>query len=252
MAQSQLTYLITGSAVRIGRSIALKAASEGSNIIIHFNKSRQPAKDLAAEVEKLGVKAFLLSSDLQDPHQAAKTVEDAWQLAGSIDVLVNNASIFDKLKLFEFTADDLVNNVMLHAYSPLVMSKKFADLNKTRAPKTRPVIINMLDTRIIDNDKEHIPYQLSKRMLFSLTKLLAIELAPAIRVNAVAPGLILPPAGQDISYLEKLRDRNVLHDIGNPDYVSDAVSYLVHAQFVTGQVIYIDGGRHLNGNIFGI
>jgi NAD(P)-dependent dehydrogenase (short-subunit alcohol dehydrogenase family) len=95
-----------------------------------------------------------------------------------------------------------------------------------------------------------VPYHLSKRLLFDLTKMMAVEFAPRIRVNGIAPGLILPPEGQDDDYLERLADTNPLHDHGSPKDITDALLYLVLAEFVTGQVLFVDGGRHLKGNLY--
>jgi pteridine reductase len=113
------------------------------------------------------------------------------------------------------------------------------------------VIINMLDCRITDYDRQHAAYHLAKRALFTLTKMLALEFAPGLRVNGVAPGLILPPAGKDRSYLEKLKSTNPLNAIGTVEQVVEAVRFLVNNEFITGQVIFIDGGRNLLSNTYG-
>ncbi|MCH7709078.1 MAG: SDR family oxidoreductase [Myxococcales bacterium] len=108
-----------------------------------------------------------------------------------------------------------------------------------------------MDTRITDYDKSHVSYHLSKRMLFSMTRMMALEFAPKVRVNAIAPGLILPPEGKDETYLQDLARSNPLLAYGGPGDVVEAVLFLLQGRFVTGQVLYVDGGRHLLGGVYG-
>ena len=140
---------------------------------------------------------------------------------------------------------------MINALAPLLLSRSFVELNKSRQPSLRPVIVNFLDSRITDYDRQHAAYHLAKRALFTLTKMMALEFAPGVRVNAVAPGLILPPSGKDRSYLEQLKSSNPLNSIGEVDQIVDAVRFLINNEYVTGQVIFVDGGRHLLSNTYG-
>jgi pteridine reductase len=245
------TYLITGAANRIGRALAQSAVQEAAAIIIHYRSSQSAAEELAQEINKLGVKAFTISADLESPAEAQNLLRRAWDLAGPIDVLINNASIFEAGRLSEISMDDIQRNMMTNAYAPLLLSRSFVEMNKDRASATLPVIINFLDSRITEYDRQHAAYHLAKRTLFTLTKMMALEFAPDVRVNAIAPGLILPPAGKDQSYLEHLKSANPLNSIGNVDQITDAVRFLVDNEYITGQVIYVDGGRHLIGNTYG-
>lgn len=243
------TYLITGAANRIGRALALRAAGDGANVIIHYNSSQGPADELAAAINHSGKKAYIIQADLASQSDVAALIPRVIELAGPIDVLINSASIFESSKVTDFTIEDLHRDIMINSFAPLVLSRAFAKAN-TAKKSPRPVIINMLDTRITDYDREHAAYHLSKRMLYTLTRMTAFEFAPGIRVNAVAPGLILPPKDHDQAYLEQLRTTNPLHEIGDVDQVAAAVQFLVNTEFVTGQVIFIDGGRHLKGNVY--
>ena len=110
--------------------------------------------------------------------------------------------------------------------------------------------MNLLDARVTAYDRQHASYHVSKRVLLTLTRMLAMELAPRIAVNAVAPGLILPPKGQDESYLQKLLDSNPLHRHGDPSDVTDAILFLVTSRFITGQILYVDGGYHMKGHLY--
>jgi pteridine reductase len=245
------TYLITGAANRIGRAVALSLAPEAAAVIIHYRSSKAPAEELAKEINKTGGKAFTISANLESTAETSQLVKRAWDTAGPIDVLINNASIFEDGRLTEISMEDINRNMMTNAYAPFLLSRSFFELNKNRAAPAPPVIINFLDSRITEYDRQHAAYHLAKRTLFTLTRMMALEFAPSVRVNAVAPGLILPPEGKDISYLEQLKSLNLLNAIGNVAQITDAVRFLIENEYVTGQVIYVDGGRHLNGNTYG-
>jgi pteridine reductase len=251
MTRGARTYVITGAAHRIGRALALGLAKDAAAIVIHYGTSEAAAKQLAQEIDMAGTKAFTLNADLASPAQCLDLLKRAQDLAGPIDILINNASIFEQGKLTEINVEDLNRNMFLNAYAPLLLSRSFAELNKSRKPDKLPVIINMLDTRITDYDRRHAAYLMSKRALFTLTKMLALEFAPAVRVNAVAPGLILPPKDKDQSYLEQLKSTNPLNAIGKVEQVVDAVRFLINNEYITGQVIFVDAGRNLLTNTYG-
>jgi NAD(P)-dependent dehydrogenase (short-subunit alcohol dehydrogenase family) len=241
---SNPTALVTGAARRIGRATALALARDGIQVVIHYRYSKDEAQDLAENIESLGVRSWVVEADLSQREQVTKVIERAKRLAGSIDILINNASIFPISRLMDFTGADLDLNLQVNAFAPLVLSRDFAKGTKDG------VIINFLDSRITDYDAEHVAYHLSKRALFSLTRMLALELAPRIRVNAVAPGLILPPTDADSNYLERMKTSNPLEQIGELDQITDTVKFLISNRFVTGQVIFVDGGRHLKGAVY--
>jgi NAD(P)-dependent dehydrogenase (short-subunit alcohol dehydrogenase family) len=162
-----------------------------------------------------------------------------------VDLLVNSASIFPESRLEDVTSENLAQCVQVHAAAALELGRAMA--GKCASGD----IINFLDSRITDYDHAHLAYHLSKRMLADLTRIMALEFAPAVRVNAVAPGLILPPVGQDDSYLEKLASTNPLNRHGGPDDIVRAVLFLLGSPFVTGQTIFVDGGRHMRGRVYG-
>ena len=132
-----------------------------------------------------------------------------------------------------------MRHLQVNAWAPFVLSREFARL------AGRGKIINLLDTKIISSDRTHVAYLLSKQMLAALTSMCALEFAPNVTVNGIAPGLILPPPGKDDSYLEQLAQTVPLKRRGSPDDIADAARYLLQSDFVTGQIIYVDGGRHL-------
>jgi pteridine reductase len=251
MTQPNRTYLITGAAHRIGRGLALGLAEKAGTIVIHYSSSQADAEQLSREIKNTGIKSYTIAADLSSPVQCEGLLKQAQDSAGPIDVLINNASIFEEGRLGEITIDDINRNIMINAYAPLLLSRSFVELNKGRKTATLPVIINMLDARITDYDRQHTAYHIAKRTLFTLTKMMTLEFAPAVRVNAVAPGLVLPPRGKDQSYIEQLKSSNLLNAVGTVEQIVDAVRFLIDNEFVTGQVIFVDGGRNLLSNTYG-
>jgi NAD(P)-dependent dehydrogenase (short-subunit alcohol dehydrogenase family) len=239
------TALVTGAARRIGRAIALALARSGAHVVIHYNQSAGEALALCGEIQRLGVSAWAVGGDLMDSRQTEQVFREAVTQAGPIDILVNNASIFERDTLWEATDESIAKNVRLHAVAPLILSRALAQQGRAGH------IINLLDTRVAVYDREHASYDLSKSMLATLTYMLALELAPKVAVNAVAPGSILPPAGQGQAYMAKLTYTNPLNRLGDPEEIAATVLFLARSRFLTGQVIYVDGGMHMKGRIYG-
>lgn len=240
------TALVTGAAKRIGRAIAVGLASHGSNIILHYDKSEDEAKRLEDEIAKLGVKSWLIRADLSDPESCKRVIDQAFEASGTIDILVNNASVFSANEIDKVEPGNVENDLLTNVWAPFLLTKYFS--RKTKKGK----IINLLDTRIAGYDFNHFGYYLSKRMLEILTKSTALKLAPNITVNAVAPGLILPPEGKDYSYLEQKTGTVPLKKYGSVSDVVDTVLFLLRNDFVTGQIIFVDGGKHLIQTIEGL
>jgi pteridine reductase len=233
------TALITGASKRIGRATALVLADEGVNIVVHYNRSDSEAKELMAELATRGVRVWSVAADFEKPQEYESLIQRTLDTAGALDILVNNASIFPPEKLDELTIGSLNTNVEVNAWVPFVLSRDFARL------VGRGKIINMLDSRLSDTDWNHVGYILSKHVLAALTDMMAVAYAPNITVNGVSPGLILPPPGKDDSYLDQLIDTVPLKRHGSAEDIAAAILYLLKADFVTGEVIYVDGGRHL-------
>ena len=256
------TALITGAARRIGRETARALAQQGVNLALHFNRSDEEVRELAEEVGRYGVRAWPVQADFREPDEYGTLVERARALAGGVDILVNNASIFPAGPLDRLTLSELSANVEVNAWVPLALSRQFAaglgvkpGLARSAGGRAGPSaqssprgsIVNLHDTHLEGFDFEHAGYILSKHMLATLTRMLALELAPGISVNAVAPGLILPPPGADESYLTQHAHQLPLQRHGGPRDIAEAIVFLVRSDFITGQVIYVDGGRHLQG-----
>jgi len=234
------TALITGGAKRIGRATALALANARANVVINYRTSASEVEELAEEARKLGVSAYTIQADLSDMEQLGSLIDRAVDLAGPLHILINNASAFPKADFDTVTRDDLISSITTDAWAPFALGRRFAQLPEARH------IINMLDTRIFaEYDWEHFAYNAAKHMLGLFTKMMAVKFAPKVAVNAVAPGLILPPEGMPQSYIEGLVDELPMKRIGDTAFVAEAILYLVASEFTTGQVIFVDGGRHL-------
>lgn len=233
------TALVTGAAKRVGRQIALALAEEGVNIVIHYRTSAEEAGELCAEITARGVRAFSVQADFGVPAEYENLIRRAQELSGSLGFLINSASIFLPSTIPGVAFKDLMEHMEINAWVPFVLSREFA----RRAGSGK--IVNLLDTRVQGYDWSHVAYILSKQVLSILTRMIAVELAPQITVNAVAPGLILPPPGKDESDLEEMAKTVPLRRHGNPGDIVDAILYLLKSDFVTGQVIHVDGGRHI-------
>jgi pteridine reductase len=233
------TALVTGAGRRIGREIALALAGAGANIVIHYPYSSDEAGDLEAELAKRSVKSWLVKADFEETEDYGTLLDRTIESSGSLDILINSASVFSPGKLGDIRYEDLMRNMQINAWAPFVLMRDFARLSG------RGKIINLLDTRIAGYDMAHVAYILSKHVLMVLTKMAALEYAPHIAINGIAPGLILPPPGQDDHYLDRLSQTVPLKRRGYPADISRAVLYLLSNDFITGEVLYIDGGRHL-------
>jgi len=241
------TALITGGAKRIGRACALKLAREGADILIHYNQSRAEAEELAGSIRMHGRNVWIIQQDLSHRDSGEILMKKALEKTGSIDYLINSASIFPASSYRDVREIDFDDNIQVNALSPFFLSRAFAE-----GSPSAECIINFLDTRIADYDSQHLAYHISKRLLFTFTRVLSQELAPGIRVNAVAPGLVIPPPGETEEYLRQRIHTNPLNRIGTLDQVSESMYFLLTNTFVTGQVLFVDGGRHLKGNFYGL
>ena len=235
------TALVTGGAKRIGRAICLALANAGADVVVHHGRSESEAQELVGLIEKLGVRAWAIRADLGNTEELDGLIGRVYDAAGKLDILVNNASTFDESRFDTFTLDDLEGNARVNAWAPFALARRFVE----RADSGH--IINLLDSRVAGYDWAHVAYHASKVLLELFTRQMALRFAPAFQVNAVAPGLILPPPGKDQAYLESLKDKLPLRRVGSAEAVAEAVLFLLRSDFITGQTIFVDGGRHLKG-----
>ncbi len=239
------TALITGAAKRMGRATAIALAGVGVHCVLHYRSSAEACAAVADEVRAEGGNAWMVQGDFADPSAATMIFDKAKEAAGPVDILVNNASVFPDSTLMNFRPEDVHDNLNVNTLAPFLLARELA------AQERDAVVVNFLDAMIADYDHKHVAYHLSKRALYSLTRMMAVEFAPRLRVNAVAPGLVLPPAGKDEDYLASLAHTNPLETYGSLETITEAVLFLVRNSFITGQVVYVDGGRNLRGAMYG-
>ena len=232
--------LVTGASLRIGRALALAAARAGADMIIHFNQSRFEAEAVQAEIEQLGRSTILLQADLSDPLQAAELVGRALE-SGPLYGLVNSAAIFAPLTWQDSRVEDWNAHLALNLVAPFLLSQAFAWALPGEA---RGRIVNLLDWRAMRPGPDHLPYTVSKAALAALTSSLAVALAPRVTVNGLALGAVLPPV--DGATNPAILDNVPAQRWGTLDEVGEALVFLLDGpEYVTGEVLYVDGGRHL-------
>lgn len=237
--KSKGVVLVTGAAQRIGKAISLELVRSGYDIALHCNQSKAQAEKTAREIKALGRRCEIFACDLSDKAEASLLVDNVLQKFRRFNVLVNNASVFESSSVHEEGIAALKCHLSVNFRAPYILMNCFA--RKVRKGN----IINILDANRARPGTGFEEYALSKRMLAEWTALAALKFAPAIRVNAVAPGLILPPVSKGKDYLDRLSRRIPLKRRGKPSHVTHAVRFLLENDYVTGQVIFEDGGAHL-------
>lgn len=244
--------LVTGGAVRIGAAICRALAAEGCNVGVHYDRSRAEAESLAAELSRAGVRAAPVRARLDRVGEAAGVVDLAWEALGGLDILVNNAAVFNKVRMEDATDAQIRGELELNLLAPVLSTRRLAQrLSLARAvggvAAHRGDVVNLLDRRVAGVESGCLPYLLSKQALADFTRIAALELAPHVRVNGVAPGAVLPPPGKGEAYLKDAAGFIPLTERPRLDEVAAAVVFLLKADSVTGQVLYVDGGQHLCG-----
>lgn len=235
--------LVTGAAKRIGATLARRLHANGYRVVVHYSSSYEEANSLVNELNhSCPNSAISLQGNLCDSIHINAIAERSVEAWGRLDVLVNNASSFYPTPMGEITEDDWSSLVGSNTKGPLFLSQALVPVLK----QTGGCIINMVDMHLDRPLPKHSVYLLAKAGLASLTRSMAIELAPQVRINGIAPGAILWPE-RDMDELAKQRliDSVPLQQLGSPDDIADALSFLVSASYITGQIIYVDGGRSL-------
>lgn len=235
------TYaLITGGSDRIGKAVAIHLAKQGYHLVLHYNSAKEKAENLQMHIESTyKVKVELLQINFLKENDFDRIFEDFKRKSITIEVLVNCASDFIPSSFNEQGSELFDKEMTINLKIPYLLTKAFAGVFG------KGNIINFVDTKVAKNKTVHLDYILSKKLLKDFTKISAVELAPNIRVNAIAPGLILPPEGKDESYLLNLAKDIPLKTIGNLDEILKAFQFILDSYFFTGQILYIDGGEHL-------
>ncbi len=232
----------TGAALRIGRAIALDLAGHGWAVAVHHNRSAEAAEDLVRQIVADGGRAVALGADLAREAESAGLIARAVAALGPLGCLVNNASRFERDEIDGVTRESWDSHLEPNLRAPLVLAQGFA---KALPPNRGGVIINLLDERVWNLTPHFISYTVSKSALWTLTRTLALALAPHIRVNGIGPGPALPSARQSAEQFARQCASLPLGRGTTPEEICQAIQFLLAASSMTGQMIALDGGQHL-------
>lgn len=234
------TILITGGARRLGKVMALAAARSGADVILHHAHSPAEAEEVAAQIRNLGRKSWVLAADLNNQEQTQNLMQSAFSLA-PVTALINNAAIFKPVDLAHTSMTDWAEHLQVNLTAPFILSQAFAVQFKAEQPGR---IINLLDWRALRPGKDHFPYTISKSALAAMTSSMALSLAPDIIVNGIALGAILPPGDEDFS--PALIKNVPMQRWAKLEELEELIVWLLSSPaYITGEIIHLDGGRHL-------
>jgi len=237
--------LITGAATRVGKAIAIHFAERGWNIAIHYFRSSSKAKKLKKIIEQQWVRAVLIKADLKNPKQVEKILPIAKRKLGTIDCLINNAALFEKDDISNFTTKSWNDHLNINLFAPAILTKQFS---KQVSKKKISNIINIIDQRIFNLTPFFMSYTISKSGLQTLTKTMAMRLSPNIKVNGIAPGPTIKSKRQTNRHFKNQVKSTLLKQSVHLEDICDAVELLIENNSITGQIIAVDSGQNLSWN----
>jgi NAD(P)-dependent dehydrogenase (short-subunit alcohol dehydrogenase family) len=232
--------LVTGGAIRVGKAITLMLARAGADVVVNYFSSSKAADETVAEAQALGVRARAIRCDVSDAAQVQAMVDTILGEFGGVDILVNSASLFEKTPFptNDFAAWHRVTGISIDG--PFYVTNALAASMLARGGGA---IVNIVDLSAWEPWPNFAAHVVSKAALLAFTKQMALELAPTVRVNAVAPGPVMPPPDYDETRAAAAANRTLLGRWGSPEDVALAVRYLIEADYVTADVITVDGGE---------
>ncbi len=238
------TALITGASKRIGKALTQHLAEKGWNVAIHFNSSEKSANEMVTSLSAKYPKQKFASfqTNLAEISEVEKLIPNVISVFGNINLLINNASVFDASYLKETSVELFDSQFHVNLKAPFFLISDFAGNCKTGN------IINFVDTKVTSNKSNFAAYSLSKKALWELTKMAALELAPLIRVNAIAPGVTLPPDDKDKKYLLELAKNIPMKKPGGLEPIIRSLDFILDNDHLTGQLLFADGGENLGHN----
>ena len=238
--------LITGAATRIGKAIALHFAERGWNIALHYFRSSSKAKKLKKIIEQNLVKATLIKADLKNPKQVEKVINLAKRKLGTIDCLINNAALFEKDDISNFTNKSWNDHLNINLLAPAILTKQFAN---QASKKNTSNIVNIIDQRIFNLTPFFMSYTISKTGLQTLTKTMAMRLGPNIKVNAIAPGPTIKSKRQTDNHFKNQIKSTLLKKSVKVRDICETAEFLINNNSITGQIIAVDSGQNLSWNM---
>lgn len=241
MELSGAVVIVTGGAVRLGKAMALGLAHAGARVVVHYGHSADAARRTVAEIEALGGEAVAVQADLLGAGVASTVIGQGIERFGRVDALVNSASIYEPVGVADTTESLWDRHFAINLKAPFFLCQALA----AQLDGRRGHIVNIADWRGARPTASGIAYTLTKAGLIAMTQSLARALAPNVQVNAIAPGVILPPPGQGDEYVPHLLPSIPLQRSGAPADIVEALLYLLRSDYVTGDVLYVTGGQHL-------
>ena len=232
--------LVTGGAIRLGKGIAQGLAAGGYDIALHYNASQGPAAETSAELRALGIRCESFACDFSAADaDFAGLIAAVRQTFGRLDYLINSASVYDQAPISESDGALFDRQMAVNLRAPFLLTRAFAEQVE------RGAILNIVDNKIAFHQYQYAAYLLSKKSLAELTRMAAAELAPRIRVNALAPGVVLPAGVRTPEYIRWREEQIPLQRKGEVAEIQHAVLALLENEFITGQVLFVDGGEGL-------
>jgi pteridine reductase len=233
--------LVTGGGRRVGRALAVALGQRGATVAVHYNESDEGAKEVVGEIAQRGSKAIAFGSDLTSPDAPSKLVEQVHAKLGGLDILVNSAAVMIRTPFGSIEPKQWDDILALNLRAPFFLTQAAAPHLK----RARGAIINIADLAAFETWPGYIPHGVSKSGVVYFTKALARVLAPEVRVNAIAPGTVLLPDDWSDEEAERLDATTPLKRDGSPQDVVEAMLFLLGADYITGETIIVDGGRHV-------
>ena len=234
--------LVTGSGKRLGLAMANALADDGWAVVFHANGSLEAAEKAAQAVVDQGGPAAAFQADLSDPDALAPLVESAGAPFGPLTLLVNNAGVFEHDSIRTATKCTIATNLNLNLIAPMLLTQAFVAQFPEGAQGN---VVNILDQRVANPTPNYMSYSASKVALAVLTRTWALELAPAVRVNGIGPGMALPDPGNDEASMKSWTEGYPLRRGTSPEEISDALRYILSAPAMTGQTLHLDGGQNM-------
>lgn len=232
--------LVTGSAIRLGKHIALALAGEGYDIALHYNSSKDKAEATAQEIRQLGVKCETFQFNLKEAENISAFMSHVKVTFPALNILVNSASGYTQATIADTTVDTFDTQFALNLRAPFFLTRAFAKM------VDKGHVINIIDNKIGFNQFNYAAYLLSKKAFAEFTRMAALELAPNIRVNGVAPGVVLPAKTRSQEYIDWRIQGIPLRMQGDTGHITQAILSFLQNDFITGQIIVVDGGENIS------
>ena len=238
---TQRVALVTGAGQRVGAAIARALGASGMHVAVHYHESVEGARQVVAAIETAGGRATAFAADLTTPDAPAQLIGDVVASCSALHLLVNSAAMMERTPIGEVSADQWDAMFALNLRAPFLLSQAAAPA----LAESHGSIVNIADLAAFETWPAYVPHSITKAGIVQMTRGLARALAPHVRVNAVAPGAVLLPEGWSEESAARLQATTPLGRLGTPEDVADAVLYLAGAEFVTGETLIVDGGRHI-------